>query len=203
MANKFYAVRKGRQIGIFNTWDECKKQTDKFQGAEFKSFTTFEEAEAFINNGSNSKCVNINDLKSDEIIAYVDGSYNGSDTEFSYGMVIIDEGNEYTFSEKIVDKKLAEMNNVAGEIAGAMAAMTYAFEHNKRKVYIHHDYTGISKWCLGEWKTNKEGTISYKKFYDEMKEKIEIEFVKVKGHSNDKYNDLADELAKKALDIIN
>ena len=40
-------------------------------------------------------------------------------------------------------------------------------------------------------------------FYDEMKEKIEIEFVKVKGHSNDKYNDLADELAKKALDIFN
>ena len=116
-------------------------------------------------------------------------------------MVIIDSKNEYTFSKKITDAKLAEMNNVAGEIAGAMAAMKYALEHNKKKVYIYHDYTGISKWCLGEWKTNKEGTIAYKKFYDDIKEKIDIEFVKVKGHSNNKYNDMADELAKKALDI--
>ena len=32
--------------------------------------------------------------------------------------------------------------------------------------------------------------------------KIDIKFVKVKGHSGDKYNDIADKLAKKALGII-
>lgn len=135
------------------------------------------------------------------IIAYVDGSYNGSDTEFSYGMVILDGSEEYRFSKKITDEKLAKMNNVAGEIAGAMAAMEYGISHNKKKVIIYHDYEGISKWCLGEWKTNKEGTTAYKKYYDEVKKSIEIEFVKVKGHSNDKYNDMADELAKKALNL--
>ena len=30
----------------------------------------------------------------------------------------------------------------------------------------------------------------------------EVHFVKVKGHSNDKYNDMADQLAKKALGIL-
>lgn len=202
MAKKFYAVRKGRQIGIFNSWDECKKQVDKFQGAEFKSFMTLAEAEGFLGNENLVNDIDIDELKENEIIAYVDGSYSGSDTEFSYGMVIIDTKNEYTFSKKIIDEKLAQMNNVAGEIAGAMAAMQYAADNNKSRVYIFHDYAGISKWCLGEWKTNKEGTIAYKKFYDEMIKKVDIKFVKVKGHSNNKYNDMADELAKKALNVL-
>ena len=38
-------------------------------------------------------------------------------------------------------------------------------------------------------------------FYEEMKQYVQIKFVKVKGHSNDKYNDYADMLAKSALGI--
>jgi ribonuclease HI len=44
----FYAVAKGKQIGIFSTWDECKQQTSGFTGAVFKKFTTKAEAEQFI-----------------------------------------------------------------------------------------------------------------------------------------------------------
>ena len=32
--------------------------------------------------------------------------------------------------------------------------------------------------------------------------KLDISFVKVRGHSGDKYNDMADELAKKAAGIL-
>ena len=198
MPEKFYAVRKGRTEGIFLTWDECKNQVHGYPGAEFKSFKTRDEAENYINpkeQNTNKEFVK----DEDTIIAYVDGSYIGSDTEFSYGMVILDGEQEWKFSKKITDRNLAQMNNVAGEIAGAMAAMEYALAHGKKKVIIYHDYEGIAKWCLGEWKTNKEGTIAYKKYYDEIKQKLQVEFVKVKGHSNDKYNDMADELAKQAL----
>lgn len=41
---KFYAVRKGREMGIFENWTECKASVEKFPGAEYKSFTTKEEA---------------------------------------------------------------------------------------------------------------------------------------------------------------
>lgn len=215
MSGKYYAVRKGRKEGIFHTWEECKNQVHGFAGAEYKSFKNRDEAENYLNRGNQKNEVeqNADSLKEniyadlnrqdkDTIIAYVDGSYNGSDREFSYGMVILDGGEEYKFSKKIEDRNLAQMNNVAGEIAGAMAAMEYAVTHDKKKVIIYHDYEGIAKWCMGEWKTNKEGTIAYKKYYDEIRKKIEVEFVKVKGHSNDKYNDMADELAKQALDIV-
>lgn len=47
MAKKFYAVRKGRKTGVFATWALCQEQIKGFSGAEYKSFATKEEAEAF------------------------------------------------------------------------------------------------------------------------------------------------------------
>lgn len=45
MAKKFYVVWKGRQTGIFTSWDECAKQVNGFPGAEYKSFATRSEAQ--------------------------------------------------------------------------------------------------------------------------------------------------------------
>ena len=41
---KFYAVWKGHNTGVFESWDDCKAQIKDFQGAQYKSFTTFEAA---------------------------------------------------------------------------------------------------------------------------------------------------------------
>ncbi len=199
MASKYYAVKVGRNIGIFGTWDECKAQVDGFPGAIYKSFSTLNEAKAFIGIviGEGLKKVE----SADEVVAYVDGSYNVVTNEFAYGAVIFHNGEEIHLSKKYDDVDLATMRNVAGEIYGSMAAMKYAYENGVKRLTIYHDYEGIAKWCQGLWKTNKEGTINYKKYYDAASKKVEISFVKVKGHSGNKYNDLADKLAKKALGI--
>ena len=117
-------------------------------------------------------------------------------------MLIDCEGNIVDrLCERGHDEELASMRNVAGEIKGSESAMRYAADKGYKKIVIYHDYEGIAKWCQGLWKTNKSGTINYKKAYDELSERIHIEFVKVKGHSGDKYNDMADALAKKAAGI--
>ena len=198
MAEKYYAVKKGLKTGIFRTWDECKASVSGYSGAVYKSFQSEEEARSFLGlNGQkeegvqNPCCVEI----------YVDGSYNSATGEFSYGMVVLLGGQEETYSQSFRDEELATMRNVAGEIKGAEAAMQYALDHGIREIAIYHDYEGIAKWCLGEWKTNKEGTKAYKAFYDKARSQVKISFVKVAGHSGNKYNDMADKLAKEALGI--
>ncbi|MCF8323931.1 MAG: ribonuclease H family protein [Leadbetterella sp.] len=42
---KFYAVWSGREKGVFSSWDDCKKQVDGFDGAQYKSFESKTEAE--------------------------------------------------------------------------------------------------------------------------------------------------------------
>jgi ribonuclease HI len=44
----FYAVAKGRTVGIFNTWSECEAQVKNYAGPKYRKFASKEEAEAFI-----------------------------------------------------------------------------------------------------------------------------------------------------------
>lgn len=191
---KFYAVKNGRKIGIFETWEECKMQVDGFSGAQYKSFTKRQEAENYIKGEENIQGTMDN-------IAYVDGSYNIETCEFSFGAVIFVGGEMKTFSEKFDEPELASMRNVAGEIMGSEFVMRYCLENGIKNIAIYYDYEGISAWAEGRWKTNKHGTICYKEFYDSIKDRISVRFVKVKGHSGDTYNDMADRLAKDALGI--
>lgn len=189
---KFYAVKNGRKTGIFTTWEECKAQVDGFSDAKYKSFLTKAEAEAYLSGKEGQMPVNT---------AYVDGSYNIKTGEFSYGAVLLLEGEEKTFCEKFSDTALAEMRNVAGEIKGAEFVMRYCVENDIKEIKIVYDYVGIEAWATGEWKANKDGTKAYKRYYDEVKNAVKIKFEKVKGHSGDKYNEMADKLAKSAVGI--
>ncbi|CAE8588192.1 unnamed protein product [Polarella glacialis] len=45
--NKFYVVLKGRQTGIFTSWDECQAQVGGFSGFQYRVFKTETEARAW------------------------------------------------------------------------------------------------------------------------------------------------------------
>jgi len=38
--SKYYVVWKGKETGVFDSWDKCKKQIQNFTGAQYKSFKT-------------------------------------------------------------------------------------------------------------------------------------------------------------------
>ena len=41
---KYYAVKSGRKVGIFTSWDECQKQVNGYANAIFKSFKSLDDA---------------------------------------------------------------------------------------------------------------------------------------------------------------
>lgn len=198
---KYYAVKKGKTPGIYETWEECKSQVDGVSGAAYKSFPTREEAKAYIRGEQpqETETVYSAGLPEREAVAYVDGSYNVETGEYSCGVVFLCHDREEHLCQKGEDEELAQMRNVAGEILGAELAMAEAVRCGMEKLTIVHDYQGIASWCLGEWKTNREGTKAYKAYFDSLRDTIKIQFQKVKGHSGDKYNDLADKLAKSVI----
>ena len=164
MAKKYYAVKKGIKPGIYETWDECKKQVQGYSGAEYKSFTTLEEAQAFIE----EKKV-IQKVEGKSLLAYVDGSYNIKTKEYGYGCVLLDEvGVIDQLYGKGDNEENTSMRNVAGEILGSETAIDYAIQHDYKAIYIYYDYEGIEKWANGIWKANKTGTKAYQ---ENIKEK--------------------------------
>lgn len=211
MARKYYAVRNGRggSSGVYLTWEDCKRQVEGVSGAQYKSFSSIRDAEAFLK-GEEVPDRAASRLERQEgepphrdgvAIAYVDGSYNKNTKEFSCGAVLFYNHEKKLFMKKYNDPDLADMHNVAGEIMGAVTAISYCLEQGIPALEIHHDYEGVAKWAKGEWKANKPGTQAYAAVCRDARKSLALTFVKVKGHSGDTYNDLADLLAKKALGI--
>ncbi len=215
---KVYAVKKGRTTGIFMTWDDCKAQVDGFAGAEYKSFADPADAMAYLGlspqglgsaMGSGAGTGNGNAGNSasefpEGVVAYVDGSYDASSGRFSCGVVIIEtdaDGNSETTELKSAfdDAEAAAQRNVAGEIMGSKLAIDWCMANGVKSVEIYHDYEGIGAWADRRWKANNPLTQGYRDYVAEARKTLEIKFVKVKGHSGNKYNDMADKLAKAAL----
>lgn len=194
---KFYAVKEGRKTGVFTSWEECKEQILGYSNAKYKSFATIEEAESYIY--ENEK----NDFKT-ELIAYVDGSFNELLKKYAYGCVILrDDKVICELSGAFENSEYIDMRNVAGELEAAKQAIEWAIGDGASSIRIFHDYEGIASWAEGTWSANKKGTQDYVNFIKEKKKSIQIEFTKVKGHSGNQYNELADQLAKSGFDKVN
>lgn len=193
---KYYAVKVGKKAGIYRTWAEAEKQVKGVSNAKYKSFKSEQEALDFM--GGNKVDQKVVDEDS-VIIAYVDGSYNKQKKQYGSGVVLL-EKNEVIDKLTIPgnEEDYLDSHQIAGEVIGCLEAMKWAIEQGKKKLIIYYDYQGIESWATKEWQAKKPISLDYVREFGQLKEKVEVEFRKVKGHSGDTYNDLADELAKEA-----
>ena len=190
---KIYAVRKGKITGIFYSWDECSASVNGYPGAEYKSFTTKEEANSYLENSAPSSTEST-------LTAYVDGSFDPSIGKYAFGCILLTpEGEIIRESGNGQDPESLAIRNVAGEMLGAMYAVQWAVNHGYPSLTIYYDYEGIAKWAKGDWKAKNKRTQQYAEFMNGKRSYIQLSFQKVKAHSGDHYNEEVDKLAKSAL----
>ena len=202
MAKKVYAVRKGRTTGLFMSWDDCRAQVDGFAGAEYKSFADPADAMAYLGLTSGGSASGSGFPEG--VRAYVDGSFDAASGRYSCGVVIVEtdaEGKSETteLNAAFDDAEAAQQRNIAGEIMGSKLAIDHCMANGLKSVEIYHDYEGIGAWADGRWKANNPLTKGYRDYIADARKSMDIRFVKVKAHAGNKYNELADRLAKKAL----
>lgn len=159
----YYAVHKGHNPGIYNTWPECEKQIKNFVGAQFKKFTVKAEAQNFLEHGfgehkpafmkkkeasdkkNNDKiekeCI---DDEADKIYIYTDGSFiRGHKTVpdiAGYGIHI--PAKNISIGLPLLNQKIT--NNRA-ELTAIIDSFQYLDENDlKKKICIFTD----SQYCI-------------------------------------------------------
>lgn len=145
-------------------------------------------------------------VKEEVAVYFVDGSYNKNIKVYGSGIVELYQQEDEERNKEIVTRGYIASGidywdqwNIIGEIEASKCAIVDAYRNKKKKVIIYHDLTGTARWACGKYKAKNIYTKSYVEFIEEYNNKLEIEFIKVKGHSDNKYNDMADEYAKRAI----
>ena len=223
MSNKYYAVKVGKKPGIYKTWDECKEQVNKFPGAIYKSFKTLEEAEKFsgvktsFNENKNNKLNNsakkadikkegdLKPIRSSANVKYFEKYIEPETIKDDFDFIAFVDGSYDRVSNTIEEFKVAgndkwDQWNIVGEIEASKFAIKLGYEKELKKICIYHDLKNIALWASGSWQAKNEYTQDYVRYVEKYSENMEITFIKVKGHSCNKYNDIADRLAREAIE---
>jgi ribonuclease HI len=139
-----------------------------------------------------------------EYIIYTDGACSGNPGPGGWGAVILDQKKK---QDNISGKEKITTNNRMELMAPIMALKKIKFNS---KVIIYTDSTyvkngiteWIKKWEKNGWKNANKKMVKNKDLWielDNLNKKNKVTWKWVKGHSTNKYNNLADELATQAI----
>jgi ribonuclease HI len=188
MAIKYYAAKfKDGTSWLGTSWPECQKRVHGVPGVLFKSFGTQELAQDWI---SGLKAPPKGGLR-----VYVDGSFTPKKKHAGWGWVAVENG-KVLASAYGQTPRPAESRNIDGELCAATEAM-YWLDEQKRYGVICHDYEGVARWALGQWKANSAVAKSYIADIADIKKWADFE--KVDAHTGEEWNEMADQLAKKGI----
>jgi ribonuclease HI len=231
----YYAVANGKNIGIFLNWNDCNNSVKGYKNALYKKFDTKEEADIFIqSNEKNINDTNIqkqNNITSffdtikpkqqnnvvefnPDYYVYTDGacSNNGKYNALAGIGIFFGINDNRNISKKIEGK---QTNNTA-ELS-AIIETYYIIENdivNGKKIAIVSD-SEYSIKCVSSYgeKCHKKGwniDIPNKELvktaYEMYKDKLNIQFIHIKAHTNNTDNhsfgnDNADKLANIAIGL--
>ena len=198
---KFYAVRRDRTTGVFESWDACRKQVFKFPGAAYKAFSTREEAFSFLLPAKKTlnKTTEKSELSSDSQIAiWVDGScfpQEDGSLRIGWGLLVKQDGEEvYRAKGNDIPPEAHRHRNVAGEILGILKAVEWCQTEGIAEVTLYFDYQGLESWVTGAWRAKLPFTQFYAKTVNASG--ITIHWIKIKAHSGNHENEIVDQLAK-------
>ena len=135
---------------------------------------------------------------------YTDGACSGNPGPGGWGAVIFDNENK----QKNISGSEENTTNNRMELSAAIMALEEVNTNSEITIYTDSTYVknGITEWVLkwkeNGWKNSNREPVKNKDLWEKLYNLCEqntINWKWVKGHASNKYNNLADELATKAI----
>ena len=140
----------------------------------------------------------------EKVIIYTDGACSGNPGPGGWGAILM-----YKNIKKEISGGSKNTTNNIMEITAVIEALKCLRVESEVQVYSDSSYTvnafnqkWIYGWMKNGWKTSNGDNVKNKELWQELyslTQKHKVEFIKVKGHADNEYNNRCDELARNAI----
>ena len=141
---------------------------------------------------------------SEKVIIYTDGACSGNPGPGGWGAILMYKG-----ARKEISGGMRETTNNIMEITAVVEALKCLKVESDVQVYSDSAYTvnafkqgWIYNWMKNGWKTASKEPVKNKELWQELyalTKKHKVEFIKVKGHADNEFNNRCDEMAREAI----
>ena len=138
-----------------------------------------------------------------KVTIYTDGACSGNPGKGGWGAILI-----YAKEKKYMSGSKQLTTNNQMELTATIEALKAILKPSNIALYTDSKYVknGITSWIFNwkknGWKTANKKPVANKDLWIELEKYVDFHSVSwfwVKGHSGDHYNEIADELAVKAM----
>ncbi len=138
------------------------------------------------------------------VTIYTDGACSGNPGPGGWGSILM-----YKENKKEISGGKKETTNNVMELTAVIEGLKLLKFPCKVKLYSDSAYVvnafekkWLEGWIKNGWKNSSKEPVKNKELWEELYEltKVhQVEFIKVKGHADNEYNNRCDELARKAI----
>lgn len=143
----------------------------------------------------------------DKVIIYTDGACSGNPGPGGWGAILM-----FNDVKKEISGSNRETTNNIMEITAVLEALKHLKRPCEVEVYSDSAYVvnafnngWIYNWIKNNWKTSGKDSVKNKELWQELYDLTKmhkVKFIKVKGHSDNEFNNKCDELARGEIKAI-
>ena len=140
----------------------------------------------------------------EKVTIYTDGACSGNPGPGGWGAILMYKGNQKEISGgmKNTTNNIMELTAVIEGLK--MLKFECEVDLYSDSAYVVNGFKQgwIYNWVKNNWKTANKEPVKNKEIWEELynlTKKHKVNFIKVKGHSDNKYNNRCDELARQAI----
>ena len=140
----------------------------------------------------------------EKVIIYTDGACSGNPGPGGWGAILM-----YKSAKKEISGGMKNTTNNILEITAVIEALKCLKVESDVQVYSDSAYTvnafkqgWIYNWMKNGWKTANKEPVKNKELWQELYDltkKHKVEFIKVKGHADNEFNNRCDEMARNEI----
>ena len=143
----------------------------------------------------------------EKVIIYTDGACSGNPGPGGWGAILMYKG-----AKKEISGGMKETTNNIMEVTAVIEALKCLKVESDVQVYSDSAYTvnafnqgWIYNWFKNGWRTASKEPVKNKELWEELyalTKKHKVEFIKVKGHADNEFNNRCDEMARDAINKL-